>query len=154
MPLDQLLAQLADRTAPPFAQIVEYRRCILPTTQLAVGRRNEHRAAKILVAQHDGKFPRDPADVRRLPGIGRYTAGAILSIAFGDRQPILEANTTRLFSRLLAYRGDPVAAEGQRLLWAMAAVAPITVPTTTSESQWTRRNVRLRAITTPYATAT
>jgi A/G-specific adenine glycosylase len=78
------------------------------------------RAAQILVERHGGQFPRDPQDVCNLPGIGRYTAGAVLSIAFGDRQPILEANTTRLFGRMLAYRGQPASAEGQRLLWAMA----------------------------------
>jgi A/G-specific adenine glycosylase len=79
-----------------------------------------HEAAKILVQRHDGQFPDDPAAVRGLPGIGRYTAGAVLSIAFDARQPILEANTVRVFSRLLAYRGDPAAADGQRLLWSMA----------------------------------
>ena len=87
--------------------------------------RQLQQAAKIIVAEHGGRFPRDPEIVRRLPGIGRYTAGAILSIAFDAREPILEANTLRLLSRLLAYDGDPRSAEGQRLLWAMAeAVLP------------------------------
>jgi A/G-specific adenine glycosylase len=87
--------------------------------------RQLHRAAQVIVAEHGGVFPRDPQAVRRLPGIGRYTAGAILSIAFDAREPILEANTVRLFSRLLAYRGNPTSAEGQSLLWAMAeAVLP------------------------------
>jgi len=87
--------------------------------------RQLHQAAKQILAQHGGVFPRDAESVRRLPGIGRYTAGAILSIAFDARQPILEANTMRLFSRLLAYRGDPASAAGTRLLWAMAeAVLP------------------------------
>ncbi len=81
-----------------------------------------HRAARVLVQEHGGVFPQDPAVVRGLPGIGRYTAGAVLSIAFDARQPILEANTTRLFSRLLAYRGAPASADGLRLLWSMAAV--------------------------------
>jgi A/G-specific adenine glycosylase len=87
--------------------------------------RQMHQAARTIVAEHGGRFPRDPAAVRRLPGIGRYTAGAVLSIAFDAREPILEANTTRLFARLLAYRGDPASAAGARLLWAMAeAVLP------------------------------
>jgi A/G-specific adenine glycosylase len=87
--------------------------------------RQLHRAAQILMSEHGGSFPRDPQTVRHLPGIGRYTAGAVLSIAFDAHQPILEANTVRLFSRLLAYRGDPASAEGQSLLWAMAeAVLP------------------------------
>ena len=82
--------------------------------------RQLHQAAKIIVAEHGGRFPRDPQLVRRLPGVGRYTAGAILSIAFDAREPILEANTLRLLSRLLAYAGQPRSTEGQRLLWAMA----------------------------------
>jgi len=82
--------------------------------------RQLHQAARVIVEEHGGRFPRDAESVRRLPGIGRYTAGAILSIAFDAREPILEANTTRLYCRLLAYRGQPTAAPGQRLLWAMA----------------------------------
>lgn len=82
--------------------------------------RQLHAAAQRMVAEHGGQFPRDPEAVRALPGIGRYTAGAILSIAFDARQPILEANTLRLFSRLLAFRGEPTSATGGRLLWAMA----------------------------------
>ena len=76
--------------------------------------RQLHQAAQVVVEQHGGQFPRDPQSVGRLPGIGRYTAGAILSIAFDARQPILEANTLRLHSRLLAYGGDPASAAGQR----------------------------------------
>ncbi|NUQ62231.1 MAG: A/G-specific adenine glycosylase [Pirellulales bacterium] len=87
--------------------------------------RQLHRAAQVIVGEHQGEFPRDSEAVRQLPGIGRYTAGAILSIAFDARQPILEANTVRLFARLLAYRGQPASSKGTRLLWAMAeAVLP------------------------------
>jgi len=82
--------------------------------------RQLHAAAKVLVDEHRGRFPDDPEAVRALPGIGRYTAGAILSIAFDAREPILEANTIRLFCRLLTYRGQPASSEAQRLLWAMA----------------------------------
>ncbi|HVA45868.1 MAG TPA: A/G-specific adenine glycosylase [Pirellulales bacterium] len=82
--------------------------------------RQLHRAAGIIVGEHGGRFPADPHAVRGLPGIGRYTAGAILSIAFDARQPILEANTIRLLSRLLAYRGDPRKKEGESLLWKFA----------------------------------
>ena len=82
--------------------------------------RQLHQAAKQIVAEHAGVFPCQPQAVGRLPGIGRYTAGAILSIAFDAHEPILEANTVRLFSRLLAFRGDTLSTEGRRLLWAMA----------------------------------
>jgi len=79
--------------------------------------RQLHRAAKTIVAEHNGRFPRDLAGIRSLPGIGRYTAGAIASIAWDAREPILEANTIRLLARLLAYRDDPRSSAGQKLLW-------------------------------------
>jgi A/G-specific adenine glycosylase len=82
--------------------------------------RQMHQAARQIVERHGGRFPRDPESIRALPGVGRYTAGAILSIAFNARQPILEANTIRLFCRLLAYDGPPQGREGQELLWSMA----------------------------------
>src|SRR5690606_66593 len=79
-----------------------------------------HQAARLIVAEYGGAFPQEFDAVRRLPGIGRYTAGAILSIAFDQRHPILEANTVRLYSRLLAYRGPTHTGSGQQLLWQMA----------------------------------
>jgi A/G-specific adenine glycosylase len=83
--------------------------------------RQMHAAAKRVVAEHGGQFPQDVERLQELPGIGRYTAGAIASIAFDRRAPILEANTIRLLSRLIAYRDDPLNAAGQRVLWGMAA---------------------------------
>jgi A/G-specific adenine glycosylase len=82
--------------------------------------RQLHEAAKIIASEHGGVFPTELATVQSLPGIGRYTAGAILSIARDAREPILEANTIRLLSRLLAYRGDPRRSAGQQLLWTFA----------------------------------
>ncbi|HVX15379.1 MAG TPA: A/G-specific adenine glycosylase [Pirellulales bacterium] len=82
--------------------------------------RQLHRAAQIVVREHGGRFPADREAVRRLPGIGRYTAGAILSIAFDAREPIVEANTIRLLSRLIAYRGDPRQKQGTAILWKLA----------------------------------
>ena len=82
--------------------------------------RQMHAAAKRIISEHGGTFPRQAEAVRRLPGIGRYTAGAILSFAFDAREPILEANTVRLLARLLAFRGDPLSGQGQRLLWSAA----------------------------------
>ncbi|MEI8372534.1 MAG: A/G-specific adenine glycosylase [Planctomycetota bacterium] len=87
--------------------------------------RQLHQAARRIVADYDGCFPCDPQSVEGLPGIGRYTAGAILSIAFDQRRPILEANTVRVFARLLAYNGQTTSSAGQKLLWAAAeAVLP------------------------------
>ena len=82
--------------------------------------RQMHKAANVLVDEYDGEFPRDVATLQKLPGIGRYTAGAIASIAFDEPAPILEANTIRLFARLKAYHGDPTSSDGQRLLWSFA----------------------------------
>src|SRR5262249_54136334 len=82
--------------------------------------RQLHAAAKKIVVELKGQFPSTLEAVRGLPGIGRYTAGAILSIAFDVPAPILEANTVRLFCRLLAYRGDPTSRAGQQLLWQAA----------------------------------
>jgi A/G-specific adenine glycosylase len=83
--------------------------------------RQLHQAAQIIVMKHGCQFPSDSAELQSLPGIGRYTAGAILSIAFDQSHPILEANTVRLFSRLLAYRGDTNSSEGKKRLWEFAA---------------------------------
>jgi A/G-specific adenine glycosylase len=82
--------------------------------------RQLHAAAIKVVAEHAGKFPNELTDLQSLPGIGRYTAGAIASIAFNKRAPILEANTIRLFSRLIAYRGEAASAAGQKVLWQLA----------------------------------
>ena len=83
--------------------------------------RQMHAAAKRIVSDHNGRFPCDFETLRQLPGIGRYTAGAILSIAFDAAQPILEANTIRLLSRLWAFRGNTHDRSGQTVLWNAAA---------------------------------
>jgi A/G-specific adenine glycosylase len=82
--------------------------------------RQLHSAARQIVERHAGRFPTTFEAVRALPGIGRYTAGAILSIGLDQRLPILEANTTRVLSRLTAYRGDTASASGQKHLWSVA----------------------------------
>jgi A/G-specific adenine glycosylase len=87
--------------------------------------RQMHRAARMLADELQGEFPSSVEGVRRLPGVGRYTAGAIVSIAFDRAAPILEANTVRLFSRLIGYRDDVSTAAASRLLWQVAeAVLP------------------------------
>src|SRR5262249_40932697 len=83
--------------------------------------RNLHRAAKQILAEHGGQFPADADAVRGLPGIGRYTAGAILSQAFEQRLPILEANSQRLLCRLFGLREDPRRGVARQWLWEAAA---------------------------------
>ena len=83
--------------------------------------RNLHAAAQMVVERHGGELPADLAALRALPGIGRYPAGAILSIAFGVPAPILDGNEIRVLARLFAVAGDPTRGETQRRLWALAA---------------------------------
>ena len=83
--------------------------------------RNLHRAAQIIVESHSGCIPKEPADLLSLPGIGRYTAGAIISIAYDLPQPILDGNVIRVLSRLFGVKGDPTSSENQKILWGLAA---------------------------------
>jgi A/G-specific adenine glycosylase len=83
--------------------------------------RNLHKAAKIVAEQYKGRLPRDPEQLRALPGIGRYTLGAIASIAFGMDEATLDGNLRRVFSRLfnVSEPADQPAVEEQ--LWRHAA---------------------------------
>ncbi len=68
--------------------------------------RNLQSAAKKIVAEHGGEFPRTAEQTLELPGIGSYTAAAILSIAFGERHAVLDGNVARVIARLDAVHGD------------------------------------------------
>jgi len=68
--------------------------------------RNLQRAAQQIVAKHGGKFPTRLEDALALPGIGDYTAAAILSIAFGEKLAVLDGNVARVLARIGAIRGD------------------------------------------------
>jgi A/G-specific adenine glycosylase len=82
--------------------------------------RDLHRAARGIVVQHAGRFPDDPAALRGLPGLGRYTCNAVLSQAFDRRLPILEANSQRVLSRLFGRSEDPRQGTARRWLWQAA----------------------------------
>jgi len=64
-------------------------------------------AARLIMEKHAGRFPENFDEVLALPGVGRYTAGAICSIAFNQPAPILDGNVIRFLSRLLGIAGDP-----------------------------------------------
>jgi A/G-specific adenine glycosylase len=64
--------------------------------------RNLRRAARRIVREHGGVFPRDPSALSRLPGFGEYTAAAVACLAFGSRRPAADANVTRVLSRLFS----------------------------------------------------
>ncbi len=83
--------------------------------------RNLRRAAQVIMEQYDGELPRDPANLRKLRGIGRYTAGAIASIAFGLDEPALDGNIRRVLARVFDVVEPADSPRGTRLLWALAA---------------------------------
>jgi A/G-specific adenine glycosylase len=78
------------------------------------------RGARWLAAEHGGTVPDDPEVFGRVPGVGRYTLGAVLSQAFDRRLPILEANSQRVLSRLFGWREDPRGGAARHRLWRAA----------------------------------
>ncbi|HVS37364.1 MAG TPA: NUDIX domain-containing protein, partial [Gemmataceae bacterium] len=78
------------------------------------------KTARVLAAEHSGRFPDHPNALDGLPGLGRYTRNAVLSQAFGRRLPILEANSKRVLARLFGRTGDLSRSLEQRWLWAAA----------------------------------
>ncbi|QDV38347.1 A/G-specific adenine glycosylase [Tautonia plasticadhaerens] len=78
-------------------------------------------AARALVERHGGRVPEDPGAIRALPGVGRYIAGAVSSIAFDLPEPILEANTQRVLARWLSWPEDVRSTRSQARLWEAAA---------------------------------
>ncbi len=83
--------------------------------------RNLHRAAQIVCAEHGGRLPNTAEDLRQLPGIGRYTAGAIASIAFGERAPVVDGNIKRVFARVFNLELDIRSPVTEKFLWDIAA---------------------------------
>jgi A/G-specific adenine glycosylase len=82
--------------------------------------RQLHQAARILVDQHQGQFPRSTAALEQLPGIGKYTAGAILSLAFDLPAPIVEANSARLLARLSCWPQPLAISASHKALWLLS----------------------------------
>lgn len=82
--------------------------------------RNLHRAAAMVATEYGGQLPANADALQRLPGIGRYTAGAIASIAFGAREPVLDGNVKRVLARLFDLTFDIRSASGAQQLWALA----------------------------------
>jgi A/G-specific adenine glycosylase len=82
--------------------------------------RNAQRAAREIVTRYGGIFPKKFEDFLELPGIGRYTAGAIASIAFDLATPIVDGNVARVLTRYLGLRGDPKSKDTSTLIWTAA----------------------------------
>jgi A/G-specific adenine glycosylase len=82
--------------------------------------RNLQRAAQMLCENHGGNFPQQFDNILELPGIGRYTAGAICSIAYNQPTPILDGNTIRVLCRIFGVNGNVRDKETQNKLWGIA----------------------------------
>jgi len=82
--------------------------------------RHLHAAAVKVVEDFGGSFPASPEEILSLPGVGRSTAGAILSIAFDKPAPILDGNVRRVLCRLFALQLPPRSSEAEKLLWSWA----------------------------------
>ena len=83
--------------------------------------RNLHQAAKIVASKFNGQLPHDLTELRRLPGIGRYTVGAIASMAFGMDEATLDGNLRRVFARLFDVSEFADSPTGEKILWDLAA---------------------------------
>ncbi len=83
--------------------------------------RSLHAAARVVVERHGGSFPSALEAALALPGVGRYTAGAVLSIAYGLRLPAVDANAERVLSRVFVIEGDTRVGPAKRDLHAIAA---------------------------------
>lgn len=82
--------------------------------------RNLHQTAQTVARDYGGQFPHTADELQTLPGIGRYTAGAIASIAFGQRVPVLDGNVIRVFARLTDLNADVTQPSTKDRLWALA----------------------------------
>lgn len=82
--------------------------------------RNLHKLSGIVAREFGGHFPTSAEELQKLPGIGRYTAGAVASIAFGQRVPVLDGNVMRVFARLTDFADDVTQTSAQAHLWGLA----------------------------------
>ena len=76
--------------------------------------RNLHKAAREMVEKYGGAIPEDKKDVRALPGIGEYTAGAILSMAYGKHEAAVDGNVLRVYARLYGIESDILKSAGRK----------------------------------------
>jgi A/G-specific adenine glycosylase len=82
--------------------------------------RNLHATAKLIVNRHRGRFPEEISRMQQLPGVGRYIAHAVATFAFDQSVPVIEANTSRVVSRLFDLRLPIDRTAGRNALWALA----------------------------------
>ena len=84
--------------------------------------RNLQRAARMIVERHGGRFPETLAEILALPGVGRYTAGAVTSLAFDQQAAVVDGNVARVLARVWDFHGAVDSPAGRDLLWKWAAM--------------------------------
>lgn len=101
--------------------------------------RNMQKAAQKITAEYGGKFPRGYDDILALPGIGRYTTGAISSIAFNEPRPILDGNVIRVLTRVFGIAENPREKATNEKLWQLAEELVVTAATLRSSDAGSNR---------------
>ncbi len=114
--------------------------------------RHLHEAARVVVREHGGRVPSDPAAFAALPGVGRYTAGAVLSIGFGEKLPVLDGNVARVLARWTARPLQAKRPADARTLWGLAGRLVAEPPASASPGDWNQALMELGAVVcTPRA---
>src|SRR5664279_3638998 len=90
--------------------------------------RNLKKGAEAVTAKWAGELPQRASELRSVPGIGPYTAGAIASIAFGERAPLVDGNVARVLARVAGIEHDIKSTAGQRALWERAGALVAALP--------------------------
>jgi A/G-specific adenine glycosylase len=101
--------------------------------------RNLHKAAQMIVNERNGEWPRTVEGLMALPGIGRYSAGAIASLAFDVAAPVLDGNVIRVLCRLFAIQRDPKETKVKEELWQLAEELLPHPPTPSPDSRSTNQ---------------
>lgn len=136
---------LADLAAAPLADVLK----MWEGLGYYARARNLHRAALEIAADHGGRLPESYESLRRLPGFGPYTAGAVASIAFGQAVPAVDGNVKRVLARLFAVETDVTRGPGARRIRDLAADLAETAP---QPGDWTQALIELGAtVCTPAA---
>ena len=86
--------------------------------------KNIHKAAKLVCTKYNGRIPRDPQELIKLPGFGPYTIGAVLSIAYQQSHPLIDANVRRVIMRILAIEEKPNRLTDQQICTFLKPILP------------------------------
>jgi len=116
--------------------------------------RNLHAGARWVAEERGGELPRTAGDLRAVPGIGPYTAGAIASIAWGERAPLVDGNVARVLARVRGLDEDVKSTAGQKRIWAEAGALMAALPATMAPGDLNQGLMELGAtVCTPTAPA-